>query len=400
LQLAPAAAEPEVSLLTGGEDRHYAFGLTMALVANGVRVEFVGSDEIDSPELHATDRIRFLNLRGNQRLDASLCTKVLRVLAYYGRLIRYVRVARPRVLHILWNNKFQTIDRTLLMLYYKLLGKRVALTAHNVNAGRRDSRDTLLNRITLGIQYKLTDRIFVHTDRMKAELISGFGVRDSAVTVIPYGINNAVPDTDLTPAEAKDRLGIRHDDRTILFFGSIAPYKGLEYLVDAFERLVAADSRYRLVIAGRPKKHAEEYWKAIESKLERPPLSGRILRRIQYIADEDAEMYFKAADVLVLPYTDIFQSGVMFFGYSFGIPTIVSDVGSLKEDVVEGRTGFVVRPRDSGHLADTLERYFSSSLFAELDRRRRDIRDFAQKRHSWDTVGRITSAAYSELSRK
>ena len=53
---------------------------------------------------------------------------------YYAKLIRYAATAEPRIFHILWNNKFEYFDRTLLMLYYRLLGKKIVLTAHNVNA--------------------------------------------------------------------------------------------------------------------------------------------------------------------------------------------------------------------------------------------------------------------------
>ena len=61
-------------------------------------------------------------------------------LRYYARLIRYAATAEPTVLHILWHNKIEAFDRTVLMLYYRLLGKRLVFTAHNVNAGRRDSK--------------------------------------------------------------------------------------------------------------------------------------------------------------------------------------------------------------------------------------------------------------------
>ena len=114
--------EIEVGLLTGGIDKPYASGLARALISNGMRLDFIGSDEVDSPELHTTPKLRFLNLRGNQRAGVSLATKVSRVLFYYARLIRYACTAKPKVFHILWNNKFDFLDRTLLMLYYKLLG--------------------------------------------------------------------------------------------------------------------------------------------------------------------------------------------------------------------------------------------------------------------------------------
>src|SRR5207253_10727479 len=145
--------------------------------------------------------------------------------------------------------------------------KKVILTVHNVNAGSRDATDTILNRVTLRIQYRLADHIFVHTGKMKDQLTAMWSVPESAITVIPFGINNAVPDTAVTPAEAKQRLGIGPAERTILFFGTIAPYKGLEYLVGAFERLVAERGDYRLIIAGRPRKDSGQYWDAIRRKI-------------------------------------------------------------------------------------------------------------------------------------
>src|SRR2546430_7775417 len=352
---------------------------------------------MDRLELHGTPGVNFLNLRGNQRRDASLARKVSRVLIYYVRLIRYAAIARPKVFHILWNNKFEFFDRTLLMLYYKLLGKKIALTAHNVNAARRDTTDTMVNRLSLRIQYRLADHIFVHTEKMKSELLAEFGVRECAVTVIPYGINNAVPDTDLTPDEAKQRLGIKADERTLLFFGRIVPYKGLEYLVAAFQQVVTSRSDYRLIIAGRPEKGCEKYWNEIQETISRGVGRGRIILKSEYIADDETEVHFKAADVLVLPYRQIYQSGVLFFGYSFGLPVIAADVGNLREDVLDGKTGFLCKAEDPVDLARAIETYFASDLFQCLHTRRKEIRQYAHERHSWDVVGRMTLNVYAEL---
>jgi len=246
-------AGTEIALLTGGFDRPYAYGLAMALSSKGLGLDVIGSDEIDSPEMHTTPKVKFLNLHGSRR-EASLANRIWRELTFYLRLIRYAKTATPRIFHILWNNRLQVFDRTLLMLYYKLLGKKLVLTAHNVNAGRRDLNDSPLNRLTLKIQYRLVDHIFVHTDQMKAALSEEFAIRGEKVTVIPFGINNSVPSTDLTPEEAKRRLGIKNMEKTILFFGALRPYKGLECLVAAFQRIAAAHEGYRLIVAAEPKK--------------------------------------------------------------------------------------------------------------------------------------------------
>ena len=127
--------------------------------------------------------------------------------------------------------------------------------------------------------------------------------------------------------------------------------------------------------------------------------TGRILLRAGYIPDEETEVYFKAADVLVLPYRHIYQSGVLFLGYSFGLPVLAADVGALKDEIVEGKTGFIFRPEDPADLARTIDRYFASDLFANITSRRQVIRDFATERHSWDVVGRMTLGVYASLIR-
>ena len=117
----------------------------------------------------------------------------------------------------------------------------------------------------------------------------------------------------------------------------------------------------------------------------------------EFVPDEDTELYFKAADVVVLPYTEIFQSGVLVLGYSFGLPVIATDVGSLKDDIVEGRTGWVCRPCDPVDLAAAIERYFASQSFQSLGQARQEIRAFAKARFSWDAVSRKTLAVYEAL---
>lgn len=389
------ARETAVALLTGGADKPYAYGLATALISKEVTIDLIGNDDLDSPNFHGRPGVRFLNIRGDQRSRAGIVRKAFRVLIYYARLIRYATTAKPKIFHILWNNKFHFFDRTLLMLFYKLMRKKIVLTLHNVNAGRRDSKDTRLNRLTLRIQYRLADHMFVHTDKMKQELIEEFGEKEARIKVIPFGINNAVPKTDLTSLEARRRLGLREGEKTILFFGHIAPYKGLEYLVSAFQQ-ISQRGVYRLIIAGRPK-NCERYWTAINRSVENDVRNGLILLKANFIPDDETETFFKAADVFVLPYRHIYQSGVLFLGQSFGLPVLAADVGSLKTDIVEGKTGFVFRPEDPDDLAKTIEQYFASDLYAELDSQRKQIREHALNHHSWDTVSQMTVAVYADL---
>jgi len=254
--------------------------------------------------------------------------------------------------------------------------------------------------MTLTIQYRLVDHIFVHTDDMKSELCGDFGVRAQAVTVIPFGINNVARDTDLTPSEAKRRLSIGEEERTILFFGRIVPYKGLEYLLAAFQEILPKDPSYRLVIVGEPMKGCEEYYKQILQTANGTDIRDRIVGKFEFIPDEHTELYFKAADAVMLPYKNISQSGVLFLAYRFGTPVIAADVGSFRQDIIDGRTGFLYRRGDPADLARVIEVYFGSDLYKGLDQRRQEIKNFMQARHSWDLVGKLTRDVYESLLQK
>jgi len=385
-----------VALLTGGGDKPYALGMATALTSEGISVDFIGSDDLNAPEVVNNPRVNFLNLRGDQRSEASSMAKAYRVSKYYLRLFTYAATAEPKVFHLLWNNKFALFDRTLLMLYYKLLRKRLVFTAHNVNAGKRDQNDSWLNRISLKIQYTLSDHIFVHTDAMKREMISDFHIPECKVSVIPFGINNTVPNTSLSSVEAKRQLGIVKSDRSLLFFGNIASYKGLEYLIAAFGELLKKNRDYRLLIVGKPK-GSEAYWNRVQRSIASSRIGDRLVEKIEYVPDEETELYFKAADVLILPYTRVFQSGVLFLGYSFGLPAIAANTGPLKDEIIEGKTGFVFELRDSYDLASKIEKYFESELFRDLETRRAQIRNHANERYSWSKVASITTRVYLEL---
>jgi len=390
---------PKIALFTGGIDKHYASGLWQTLALLGVPVDVICNSEIKSEDPEEQHGLRFLTLYASPQVRRGKVAKLLAFIQVYIRLMIYAATTSAEIFHILWNYRLPVFDRTLLLLYYKLLGKRVVFTAHNINAAERDGADSFLNRFTLRFQYRNVDHIFVHTELMKQQLVEIFGVREQNISVIPFGTYDMVPQSSLTSADAKKRLGLNSSDKTVLFFGRIAPYKGIDLLVDAFLRLAPKDAAYRLIIAGEPMKDAEAQWRGVQAAIEQSSREEQVIQHTKFIADNEIELYFKAADVLALPYTQIFQSGVLFMSYSFGLPVIGTEVGSFAHDIIEGETGFVCRPADADDLARTIERYFSSDLFEALDQRREKIKEFIKADHSWDKAGRKTVEVYSMLTR-
>ena len=314
-------------------------------------------------------------------------------------VICYAASTETKVFHILWLNKFIFFDSTLLNIYYKLNGKKLVYTAHNVNMKTRDGGENLLNRISLKILYRIVDHIFVHTQAMKDELIREFGVAHGMVTVIPFGINKTIPDTELDSLNARKYLKLEKSDIVLLFFGNIAPYKGLDILVDSFELVAAEETKIKLIIAGSIKK-SDDYWKDIEKAITKKKLHGRILKRIEFIPDKEVEVFFKAADALVLPYRFIYQSGPLFLAYNFGLPVIANNVGSFKSDILEGVTGFVSNGVDPDSLSKTIKKFINSSLCKDKNKTSHSIKKYANKKYSWNEIAAKTIRIYKQIEQE
>jgi D-inositol-3-phosphate glycosyltransferase len=386
----------KIALLTAGKDPHYALGLLSGLVDQKIHIDFIGNDEMQKDEIVRRQNVTYYNLRGNQDPLVPISTKVSRVLKYYLKLLNYAAQNDSHLFHILWLNKFFFFDGIFVNAYYKLLGKKLVFTAHNINIRERDENDHLLNRLFLIFMYRLFDHIFVHTEKMKLQLIEDYGVSQDKISTIPFGINNIIPKSDLTKAAARKNLQLSDKDKIILFFGNIAPYKGLEYLVEAFIHVRKQIEGVKLIIAGQIK-NCEPYWKQVQNVIKDHDLGEHIVERIEYIPDNEVEIYFKSADLLVLPYRHIFQSGVAFLAYSFGLPVVATDVGSLREEIIEGTTGYLCRPDDPVDLADTINAYFDSDLFSNLDVARDKIVKYANETYSWENIGRVTYCIYNKL---
>jgi len=389
----------KVALLTGGKDTHYVLGLLPELTARGIQVALVGDDELADAEDVRSGRVEFRNLVGSLDPDDGPVAKAWRVLSYYARLLAFAARTDARLFHILWFRKFPVLERLVLTAYFKLLGKRLTFTAHNVDDQVRDgAKGTCLHRLSLTFFYRAVNHIFVHTPQMKAELVRQFGVADRKVTVVPFGINDVIPAALASRSEARQQLGLGLDEKVLLFFGNIAPYKGVEDLLQALAVLVREDDRFNLILAGRVKdRRCEAYWAELESLIETLQLSKYVRQEIRYIPDEEVGRLFRAADVLVLAYRRVYQSGVLALSYAQGVPVIASDVGSSKTDVIEGETGLVFRSGDVPDLASKIQSYFASDLFKDLEARSLKIRTHGAEVFSWTRNAQLTCGVYERV---
>ena len=158
--------------------------------------------------------------------------------------------------------------------------------------------------------------------------------------------------TTISREEARNKL--KEEEGIILFFGFVRKYKGLKYLIQALAK-IPSTVKAKLYIVGEFWESRAQYDQLINSL----NLMDRIVINDSYIRNEDVEVYFKASDIVVLPYISATGSGIVQLAYGFDRPVIVTDTGSLPEVVVEGKTGFVVRSGDPYEIAEKLQEFYS-----------------------------------------
>jgi glycosyltransferase involved in cell wall biosynthesis len=206
--------------------------------------------------------------------------------------------------------------------------------------------------------------------------------------VVPHGGSALPPLTAADRAQARARLGLEADQPVLLFFGMIKPYKGLEFLLEAMPAVLAAFPRAVLLAAGE----ALMPMRPIHERIERLGLEDAVRLRESFVPQEEAPLYFAAADLLVAPYTDIAASGVVAQAQTYGLPAVVTRVGALPDFVEPEGCGFVVPPRSPEALAGAICRALAdSAALAEMGRR---ARHRIGRDHDWGAVARRTLAVY------
>jgi glycosyltransferase involved in cell wall biosynthesis len=172
---------------------------------------------------------------------------------------------------------------------------------------------------------------------------------------------------------ARRRLGVG-DEPLLLYFGYIRKYKGVEILLDAMPT-ITKQLGAKLIVAGEFYEDKEAYL----AKIDALDLESHLILADRFIPDEEVNLYFSAADVMVLPYLSATQSGIVSIALNYELPCIVTAVGGLPEVIRHQETGLLVPPNDSQALAAAVVSYFKESDQTSM------ARHIAQEkqRYSW-----------------
>ena len=203
------------------------------------------------------------------------------------------------------------------------------LTAHDVLPRRS------WNARAWGEALGLVDRVVVHSDRAVDEL-AHIGVARRRLACIPRAVFSP---NGHEPGEPRGR--------TLLFFGLLRAYKGVDVLIRALPDVVREIPDARLVVAGDPL----EPVRPLRDLAEAVGVADRIEWRLRFLPDEEVRELFASAALVVLPYRRHDASGVLATALGYGRPAVVSDVGSLGAIVREFEAGRTVPPEDPAALA-------------------------------------------------
>lgn len=186
---------------------------------------------------------------------------------------------------------------------------------------------------------------------------------------------------------AKQKLNLDQNTRYLLFFGFIRDYKGLDLLINAFDDERLRRFPVKLLVAGEYYSSPGPYLALIKEK----NLENLIELRTDFIPDDEVNLYFSAADMIVQPYKSGTQSGVTQIGYHFNKPMLVTNVGGLSEIIPDGIIGYVVEP-ECGKIADALVDFYENERMTGFEA---NIVE-EKKKFSWSNMVQTFFSVYDQ----
>lgn len=302
------------------------------------------------------------------------------------------RLLGYRIIHIHWpsfgtrlpfilNKRIAYVVFLLTLKWLDILGYKVIWTVHNVLPHEPQTIDdlTLMKRLALQSNAKI-----VHS-KLTIDQMRGHGINTSNVHIIPHGNYIQTYPTKISVENARSILGISQNEFVILFFGQIRPYKGVEYLLDALNSIEHYHN-VRLVIAGKCSDvDLSKEISATKSKITIDFHEGRV-------DDNDVAIYFKACDVVCLPFKAITTSGSALLALSFGKPLIAPSVGALAE--LPHNVGYLYDPNKHNALALSLNSAIENK--AELSMLGDNGLEYAETLN-WGDIGQRTLELYKKV---
>jgi len=325
------------------------------------------------------------------RTDFSSSVRVFDGLDWYlfpswVRLPAFVRSNPPDVVVMQWWTIAAYHHYVLLSFVIRLMipQAKLVLVFHEVQ-DPLERKFWLLRTLANGMGralFGLFDAYVTHSSQERKLVSKTYGIPMEQIEIVSQGAYDNFASVPRDRGEQRDLWG--RDDRDsfkLLFWGLIRPYKGVEYLIEAFNRLSPEEANgFRLMVAGEPWDNGK-----VRDAIARSPYRDRIIFVDRYLSDEEVYEAFSGADAAVFPYTRASQSAAALTATAFGLPVIVSRVGGLEETMVSYKGAIFVKPRDVDDLRGALLRV------REMRGRR------FENPHTWEQAARGFEKVFEKL---
>ena len=301
-------------------------------------------------------------------------------------LLRHRR--QIRIIHLHWlsgfyNNRLyylRFIKFSLKILIARFLGHKIVWTVHNISP--HQSINSFVDFVSRYLMILFAHAIIVHCDYAKLYLSKHFQ-RKRRVFLIPHGNYIGIYENSITRSQARNFFKIDNSKFVYLCFGKLLPYKRVDYLIETFVSMDDKDSI--LLIAGQCTDHEKRRLTQICRN------NNQIRLDYGFIPEDKAQFYFKAANVLVIPFSEILTSGSVILGLSFGLPIIAPNQGCLTE-MIDSRKGILYLNKDPHGLLHAMQ----SIRKMNLEEMGYAACNYA-KTLDWHKIGCATSSVYSQI---
>lgn len=310
-----------------------------------------------------------------------------RALRYFAGLTRALWLSWRAGADIVHLHAFHYDLRELAAIWgSRLAGMKVILTVHDIESFGH-ARSSRIKRLALAG----ASALMFHNRFSKAEFERLGGTTSVPSAIIPHGhYVDAYPEP-MPRTRARRLLGLPSEDMVFLFFGNPREEKGLDLLLRALVDLKDRPG-WRLVTAGKMKPPQQAYFRDLVDRL---GLSDRVRLDAKHVSDEEALAYYGAADLVVVPYRRVYESGVTIMSMSLGRAVLVSDLEPLVDLVAGGRFGLIFHSEDAASLADALVE--SMNRKAELDDVGAAARDHVVETRNWNGIGALLGELAGEI---
>jgi glycosyltransferase involved in cell wall biosynthesis len=303
-------------------------------------------------------------------------------------LLARFSVSKPDIVHVQWIPMVKKLPFEIWFLrIVKQLKIKLVYTVHNVlphDTGKRFA--PVFERI-----YQKMDALICHTQEAKSRLIGEFAIDPERVRLIPHG--PLFHDSARRSVEAsRAQLSLPEDATMVLWQGIIEPYKGLDFLLEAWSKIDAPRLNARLFLAGTGESRLLE---TIKEQVSRLGLQKSVRLDFRFIPDEELSVYYQASDILVFPYREVTTSGALMTAMAFKKAIVATNLPAFQEVLRDGESAVFVNHGDVDGFASALR-----TLIREPEQRERLARGAGSSGNgdnSWSGIARETRQCYAAV---